>query len=263
MDLLKRELAPLTEKAWEEIDARAEEVFETQLTGRKTVHLEGPKGLDYNVISKGKLGIIKGDKDEVRSSEYKVTPLIETRYTFELNRWEMDNLERGSKDVDLGPLEDAVKKMAKFEDNAVYNGFASGNIKGMMEMAKKSLSFGSDDSSIMGSITEGMIMLQEAYADKPYSLIVGKEAYEKIQSQVKGYPLIRRIEEVTGSEVVFSDEIEGALLIPYDHDDLELTIGQDFAIGFEEHDSKNVKLFITESLMFRVLDPDIIVKYTM
>jgi len=262
MDLLKRELAPLTEKAWEEIDARAEEVFDTQLTGRKAVHVEGPNGLEYNVISKGKLGIIKGDKGEVRSSEYKVTPLIETRYTFELNRWEMDNLERGAKDVDLGPLENAVKKMAEFEDNAVYNGFTGGNIKGMMEMAKKSLPFGSDDSSIMGSITEGMIMLQEAYADKPYTLIVGKEVYEKIQRQVKGYPLIRRIEEVTGSEVIFSNEIKGAILVPYDHDDLELTIGQGFAIGFEEHDNKNVKLFITESFMFRVLDPDIIVKYT-
>ncbi len=262
MDLLKRDLAPLTEKAWEEIDARAAEVFKTQLTARKSVHVEGPKGIDYNAISEGKLGVIKGNKNEVRSSKYQVTPLVEARYTFELNRWEMDNLERGAKDVDLGPLEEAVEKMAEFEDNAVYNGFKAGNIKGLMEHAKKSLSFGKDDSSIMDAITEGIIMLQDVYADKPYSLIVGKEAYSRLQKQVKGYPLIRRIEELIGSEVVFSEEIEGALLIPYDHDDLELTIGQDFSIGYEQHDSKTVKLFITESLMFRVIDPEIIVKYT-
>ena len=262
MDLLKRDLAPLTEKAWEEIDDRAAEVFKTQLTARKSVHVEGPKGIDFNAISEGKLGIIKGNKDEVRSSKYKVTPLLEARYTFELNRWEMDNLERGAKDVDLGPLEEAVEKMAEFEDNAVYNGFEAGNIKGLIKNEKKSLSFGKDDSSIMDSITEGMIMLQDVYADKPYSLIVGKEAYSRLQKQVKGYPLIRRVEELIGSEVVFSEEIEGALLIPYDHDDLELTIGQDFSIGYEEHDSKNVQLFISESFMFRVIDPEIIVKYT-
>lgn len=262
MDLLKRELAPLTEKAWEEIDDRAAEVFKTQLTARKSVHVEGPKGIDFNAISEGRLGVIKGDKDEVRSSKYKVTPLLEARYTFELNRWEMDNLERGAKDVDLGPLEEAVEKIAEFEDNAVYNGFKAGNIKGLMEHAKKSLSFGKDDTSIMDAIIEGIIMLQDGYADKPYSLIVGKDAYLRLQKQVKGYPLIRRVEELIGSEVVFSEEIEGALLIPYDHDDLELTIGQDFSIGYEEHDSKTVKLFISESFMFRVIDPEIIVKFT-
>jgi uncharacterized linocin/CFP29 family protein len=262
MDLLKRELAPLTENAWEEIDSRAAEVFKTQLSARKAVHVEGPKGLDYNAISEGKLGVIKGNKDEVRSSQYKVTPLVEARYTFELNRWEMDNLERGAKDVDLGPLEKAVEKMAEFEDNAIYNGFEGGNIKGLLEQAKKSLSFGQDESSIMDAITEGIIMLQDAYADKPYTLIVGKEAYSRLQKQIKGYPLIRRVEDLIGSEVIFSEEIEGALLIPFDHDDIELTLGQDFSIGYEEHDSKNVKLFISESFMFRVLDPEIIVKYT-
>jgi uncharacterized linocin/CFP29 family protein len=262
MDLLKRELAPLTENAWEEIDSRAAEVFKTQLSARKAVHVEGPKGLDYNAISEGKLGVIKGNKDEVRSSQYKVTPLVEARYTFELNRWEMDNLERGAKDVDLGPLEKAVEKMAEFEDNAIYNGFEGGNIKGLLEQAKKSLSFGQDESSIMDAITEGIIMLQDAYADKPYTLIVGKEAYSRLQKQIKGYPLIRRVEDLIGTEVIFSEEIEGALLIPFDHDDIELTLGQDFSIGYEEHDSKNVKLFISESFMFRVLDPEIIVKYT-
>src|SRR6056297_3836276 len=205
MDLLKRELAPLTEKAWEEIDARAEEVFDTQLTGRKAVHVEGPNGLEYNVISKGKLGIIKGDKGEVRSSEYKVTPLIESRYTFELNRWEMDNLERGAKDVDLGPLEKAVEKMAKFEDEAVYNGFKAGEIKGLTEQAKKSLSFGKDESSIIDAVSEGMILLQEAYADKPYDLILGKEAYSRVQKQVQGYPLNKRIEELIGGQIIFSE----------------------------------------------------------
>lgn len=262
MDLLKRELAPLTENAWKEIDSRAAEVFKTQLSARKAVHVEGPKGLDYNAISEGKLGVIKGNKDEVRSSQYKVTPLVEARYTFELNRWEMDNLERGAKDVDLGPLEEAVEKMAEFEDNAIYNGFKGGNIKGLLEQAKKSLSFGQDESSIMDAITEGIIMLQDAYADKPYSLIVGKEAYSRLQKQIKGYPLIRRVEDLIETEVIYSEEIEGALLIPFDHDDIELTLGQDFSIGYEEHDSKNVKLFISESFMFRVIDPEIIVKYT-
>ena len=262
MDLLKRDLAPLTQQAWQEIDSRAEEVFRTQLSARKSVHVEGPHGLEYNAISEGRLGIIKGDKNEVRSSRYKVTPLVEARYTFELDRWELDNLERGAKDVELGPLEDAVEKMAKFEDEAVYNGFKGGEIKGLTEQAKKSLSFGKDESSIIDAVSEGMILLQEAYADKPYDLILGKEAYSRVQKQVQGYPLNKRIEELIGGQIIFSEEIDGALLIPHDHEDLELTIGQDFSIGYEEHNDQKVRLFISESLMFRTLDPEIIVKFT-
>ncbi|MDZ7671284.1 MAG: family 1 encapsulin nanocompartment shell protein [Halanaerobiales bacterium] len=262
MDLLKRNLAPITENAWEEIDSRAAEVFRTQLSARRSVHVDGPHGLDYNAISEGRLGIIKGEQDEVRSSRYKVTPLVEARYTFELDRWELDNLERGTKDVDLGPLENAVEKMAKFEDEAIYNGFKGGEIKGLTEQAKKSISFGEDEGSIVNAVSEGMLLLQESYADKPYDLILGKEAYSRVQKQAHGYPLNRRIEEIIGGQIIFSEEIKGALLIPHNHEDLELTIGQDFSIGYEEHDDKKVRLFISESFMFRTLDPEIIVKYT-
>ena len=52
-----------------------------------------------------------------------------------------------------------------------------------------------------------------------------------------------------------------AFLMPYDHEDIELTIGQDFSIGYENHDDKKIKLFITESLTFRVLDEKLIVKF--
>ena len=53
-----------------------------------------------------------------------------------------------------------------------------------------------------------------------------------------------------------------AFLVPYDHDDLELTIGQDFSIGYEAHDTKEVTLFLTESFTFRVLDGSLIVPFT-
>ncbi len=64
-----------------------------------------------------------------------------------------------------------------------------------------------------------------------------------------------------GGKVLYSPVADGAFMIPYDHEDLELTIGQDFAIGYESHDSKTVTLFITESFTFRVLDGNIICKF--
>jgi uncharacterized linocin/CFP29 family protein len=45
--------------------------------------------------------------------------LVETRITFELSRWELDNLLRGAKDIELDALEDAAKEIARFEDDVI------------------------------------------------------------------------------------------------------------------------------------------------
>lgn len=124
--MLKRSLAPLSREVWEEIDSRAEEVLKTHLSARKVIKVNGPKGWDYNALPKGRLDSIQEGSGEVCSGLYSVQPLLETRISFELNRWEMDNILRGAKDIDLEPLEEAAHKIAMFEENAVYNGYQDG-----------------------------------------------------------------------------------------------------------------------------------------
>jgi uncharacterized linocin/CFP29 family protein len=41
--------------------------------------------------------------------------------------------------------------------------------------------------------------------------------------------------------------------------DLELTVGQDFSIGYHHHNSEEIFLFLTESFTFRVIAPEAIV----
>lgn len=263
MDMLKKELAPLTDKAWDEINDRAREALKTQLSARKVLHVNGPNGWDYNVLTEGRLTNIEDNGKGVNSGIYQVKPLTEARVVFELNRWELDNIERGAKDIDLGPLEEAVSKIAEFEDNTVFNGLESSNIKGLKTEAVNNLQLGQDSSEIIANILEGKILLNNALAETPYSLIVGKDAWKIIQTKTEGYPLHRRIEHLIDGEIIFSKVIDGAFLIPFDHADLELTIGKDYAVGYENHDSKNVKLFITVSFTFRILDPEIIVSYSL
>jgi uncharacterized linocin/CFP29 family protein len=54
--------------------------------------------------------------------------------------------------------------------------------------------------------------------------------------------------------------VDDAFLISLRGGDLELTLGQDFSIGYEAHDGKTVRLFLTESFTFRVLDPSVILR---
>lgn len=262
MDILKRELAPLSENAWKEIDSRAEKILKSYLSGRKTVNVIGPKGLDYTVISEGRLDLIDETNEDVEKGIYKVKPLVETRVRFKLNLWEMDNIARGAKDIDLDNLDEAVKKIALFEENAIYNGYKSGNITGLTESSQHQvLSFGNNGSEIMESISSGMIQLKENFQEGPFSLIVGSEAWKRLNREVSGTPLISRIESLLGSKIIYSTVVKDALLIPYDHDDLELTIGQDFTIGYESSTDQEVTLFLAESFTFRVLDGNIIIQY--
>lgn len=264
MDILKRTMAPLTQAAWDEIDSRAEEVLKSCLTARKAVSVIGPKGWDYTVVSEGRLNTINKVKGGVSTGVYKVQPLLEARVDFSLSRWEMDNITRGAKDIDLANLEEAAKKIAEFEEKAVYNGFDAGSIKGLDCInASEKIPFGEEDSAIMNAISKGLVALRENFEEGPFVLIVGEVAYNRLNSSSKGYPLMKRIESLINGQILLSTGLDGAFLIPYDNENFELTIGQDFAIGYESYNHENVNLFITESFTFRVLDENIIISYSL
>ncbi len=265
MDLLKRELAPLAQEAWNEIDERAVDVLKTHLSARKVVRVEGPKGWDYTSISEGRLDILE-DTDEVavKAGRYKTKALVETRITFSLSRWEMDNILRGARDANLDALEDAMEKMALFEENAVYNSYEKGGIKGLVETAENEpVFFGESGSDIMASLSKAVLVMQDAYQEGPFSLVVGEEGWRRLNTEVQGYPLMKRVKDIIGGEVVFSSVMKGAVMVPYNHEDLELIIGGDFSIGYESHDAENVNLFVAESFTFRVLDPSLVVPFTL
>lgn len=261
MDILKRQMAPLTKQAWHEIDERATAVLKSFLTARKVVHVDGPKGLNHTVVPEGRLSILD-DQDQVRSGIYQVRPLVETRTSFTLDRWEMDNLARGARDVKLDALEEAAKKAAMFEERAIFNGYQQGNIDGLAPAAAESMEFGDDSQKTMDAISKGVLYLKDNFVTSPLTLVAGEKAWHQINSETGVYPLAKRITNLIGGEIHFSPAVEGALLLPYDHEDLEMTLGMDFSIGYESHDSQTVRLFIAESFTFRVLDPSLIVKFT-
>ncbi|MEA4859678.1 MAG: family 1 encapsulin nanocompartment shell protein [Sphaerochaeta sp.] len=260
MDMFKRELAPLSADAWAEIENRAKEVLLSRLTARKVVDVEGPKGLDFTVISEGRLTLV--DDGDVKAGTYNALPLTEARIRFSLNKWELDNLARGAKDIDFDTLDAALEKLALFEEQAIYNGYAKGKIKGLKESsAHKALTFGKEANDILASLAEGLLLLKKSYIHGPYTLVVGKDIWMTLNQATLGMSLLERVEQMLGSKVVLATSVEGALLVPYNSENLELTIGQDFALGYESHDTKEVTLFATESFTFRVLEPKAIVVY--
>ncbi|HKL47564.1 MAG TPA: family 1 encapsulin nanocompartment shell protein [Candidatus Izemoplasmatales bacterium] len=261
MDIFKRNLAPISDQAWEEVDERAEEVINAQLTTRKSLKVNGPFGLSYTSIPTGRLDLIENNSSKVKLGIYNNKSLLETRISFELSKWELDNLLRGAKDIELDALEDAAKVIARFEDDVIYNGSKNAGIAGLMQEAGIEKNIKLDSQEILSGISEALIDLKNAFVGGPFNFVVSRKVYNAL-NKVHGSKLLRMIvEEMIGGHVIVSEMITGGLLLPVEHDDLEFTIGQEYTIGYESHTDDMVKLFIMNSFTLRVLDDQILVKF--
>ncbi len=259
--MLYREIAPISSEAWTEIDERASQVLKTYLSARKAVRVNGPMGLDFNVVTEGRLNKIQ-NQDGVDFGIYEVQPLVESRVEFDLDRWELDNIARGAKDISFEPLEYAMKEIALFEDAVIFKGLDSAGIRGLdKSKTSKDIPFGKNATDILDAVISGTIELRKAFAETPFVLIVNNEIYRRILLADSAYPLIKKITDLIGGKIIYSHSADGGYLLPFNNENFELTIGRDFSIGYQSHDDERVKFFATESFTFRVLDPSLLVKF--
>jgi uncharacterized linocin/CFP29 family protein len=255
-----RNLAPIDKNVWEQIDERAKEVLVSTLTARKAVHVAGPFGAGHTAYNHGRLGDVT-KKEDVAFASYEVTPLVESRIEFKLNRWELDNAIRGDKNIDFTNLEEAVKKSALFEENAIYAGLKEGSIRGLLEVKSEVIKLGNTASEIKKAVAEGVIKLKKAFAHGAMDLIVSEEIYTRFWSVESSYPLLESIEKLIGGKVVSSEVMTGAILIPHDDENLSLILGEDFSLGYQEHDNNEITFYVKESFTFQILDENLVVRF--
>ncbi|MFO8021471.1 MAG: family 1 encapsulin nanocompartment shell protein [Perlabentimonas sp.] len=263
MDILRKSLAPISDKAWEEINDEAKDTLKTALSARKFIDIEGPKGFDFAAVPNGRLDVPKNQgKNSVHYGIHSVMPLVEARIPFELNIWELDNISRGNEDVDLDNLVEAAKKIAQFEDEAIFKGFKPAHIDGLLNISEhKELQLTGNYEKLVNLISQAIISFREEGIEGSYSLVVGHELYKYINSYNMDYPLRKHIESIINGKIILSDYIENAILVANRGGDFRLTLGQDFSIGYESHNQQKVQLYLTESFTFQVLDPAAVIVF--
>ncbi|MFW5805974.1 MAG: family 1 encapsulin nanocompartment shell protein [Bacteroidales bacterium] len=261
MDILRKSFAPISARAWEEINEEAKDILMASLTARKVVGVEGPKGIDTASVSLGELDVPANQKrSDVQYGVHKVLPLLEIRMPFSLNIWELDNISRGSETFDLDKLGDAAKKLAAFEENAIYNGFDKAGIEGLLKASEHpALKLGNNVDKLMDTVVKGMLMFKDEGIEDDVNLVVSNDLYTKINSQSKGYPLRKHLLDTIGGKIIPSDVVKGGLMLANDEEAFRMTLGSDISIGYEDHDRKEVHLYLTESFTFRVIDPAAII----
>ena len=99
MNNLKRELAPISTAAWQEIDAEATRVLKLKLAGRKLVDFDRPHGPAAAAVNTGRREpLSSAPVADIEASRRQVLPLVELRSYFAVSREEMGGVERGSED---------------------------------------------------------------------------------------------------------------------------------------------------------------------
>ncbi|HWF61259.1 MAG TPA: family 1 encapsulin nanocompartment shell protein, partial [Nitrospira sp.] len=111
MNNLHRELAPISDKAWAQIEEEASRTLKRHLAARRVVDMQGPKGLDLSAVGTGHLHQIQAPGDGIQAAQREANALVELRVPFELTRQAIDDVERGATDSDWLPLKDAARKI--------------------------------------------------------------------------------------------------------------------------------------------------------
>src|SRR5215472_11856545 len=96
MNNLHRELAPISDAAWAQIDEEAARTLKRYIAGRRVIDVHGPAGTSLSAVGTGHLHNMTAAADGIIARQREVKPLVELRVPFELDRQMIDDVERGA-----------------------------------------------------------------------------------------------------------------------------------------------------------------------
>jgi uncharacterized linocin/CFP29 family protein len=253
MNNLHRELAPISDAAWADLEAEARRTFSRLVAARRVVDVIGPTGPTLSAVGTGHLRPLEEPAGGVIVRERQVRPVIELRAPFTVTREAVDDVERGAKDSDWQPVKDAAKQIAFAEDRTIFEGSGPAQILGIAPSSSNArLSLPADVRQTPVAVAKAMSALRLAGVDGPYSLLLSDDAYVAVAETTDyGYPIRDHIKRLLGDgEIIWAPALDGALLVSTRGGDYELHLGQDLSIGYQSHDDDHIKLYFQESLTF-------------
>ncbi|MGO4331840.1 family 1 encapsulin nanocompartment shell protein [Cupriavidus sp. 2TAF22] len=255
MNNLRRELAPISEGAWEQIEQEASRTLKRYFAARRVVDLVGPKGLGFSAVGTGQVRQIESPGDGIEAVQRDVRALVELRVPFDLSRLEMDSVERGSSNPDLQPLKDAARKLAHAEDRIVFEGYAAAGIQGISQGASNvAQALPPDVGGYPAAVAQALDQLRRAGVDGPYRLLLGDKPFTDVGGATdNGYPVLRDLRQLVDGEIIWAPAMEGGMVLTGRGGDFELHIGQDVSIGYLDHSEATIRLYLQETLTFLML----------
>jgi uncharacterized linocin/CFP29 family protein len=264
MNNLHRELAPISDAAWGQIEEETSRTIKRYLAGRRVVDVQGPGGIALSAIGTGHVRNVATPGDGVLARQREVKPLIELRVPFELDRQQIDDVERGADDSDWQPAKDAARLLAFAEDRAIFEGYAAAGIGGIRKgTSNPVMTLPTDVRAYPDVVAKALSQLRLVGVNGPYSVLLGADAYTALsETSDHGYPVLQHIKSLVDGEIIWAPAIAGAFVLTTRGGDFGLYIGEDVSIGYLSHNDKTVRLYLEETFTFLLLTTEASVALT-
>src|ERR1700720_2829935 len=215
MNNLHRELAPISDGAWAQIEQEAARTLKRYLAGRRVVDVKEPGGVMLAAVGTGHLHNIEAPGEGIVARQREVKSVVELRVPFELERHAIDDVERGAYDSDWQPLKDAAKRIAFAEDRAIFEAYAAAGIQGIREGTSNPVRvLPSDVLKYPDAIAEALSQLRLVGVNGPYSVVMGADAYTALsETSDHGYPVIQHIQRLVNEEIIWAPAIAGVFVL--------------------------------------------------
>jgi len=260
MDHLYRDLAPLSDRAWQAVSDEAKTRLVPYLGARRLIDFEGPLGWEYSATNLGRTETLaEGMYDGVRARQRRVLPLVELRAAFSLARSELEDIDRGASDADFNDLERAARQIALSENQAVFHGFAAGGIGGIVQATSNDVVILDDDfEHYPASVARAVNVLRTAGIDGPYGLALSPAEHTGVIETTEdgGYLVFDHLRRILDGPIVWTPGLAFAAVLSLRGGDFRMECGQDLSVGYLAHDAENVQLYLELTFSFRVTEPD-------
>ena len=255
MNNLHRELAPISEAAWAQIEEETSRTVKRYLAGRRVADVHGPSGTALSAVGTGHRHSIEAPGPGVIAQQREAQSLVELCVPFELDRKMIDDVERGANDSDWQPAKEAAKKLAFAEDRAIFEGYAAAGIVGIRQgTSNPRKSLPADVRKYPEAFAQALNQLRLAGVNGPYSILLGAEAYTELaETSDNGYPVLEHVKRLVEGKIIWAPAIEGAIVVSMRGGDFDLHLGQDVSIGYLSHTDVHVRLYLQETFTFLFL----------
>jgi uncharacterized linocin/CFP29 family protein len=255
MNNLHRELAPVSDAAWAQIEEETSRTLKRYLAARRVVDVQGPAGTAVSSVGTGHLRNIAAPRDGIVARQREVKALVELRAPFDLDRQTIDDVDRGANDSDWQPAKEGARLIAFAEDGAVFEGYAAAGIEGIRQgTSNPPMTLPADVREYPEAIAQGLSQLRLVGVNGPYAVLLSSDAYTALaETSDHGYPVLEHVKRLVDDKIIWAPAIKGAFVLTTRGGDFDLRIGQDVSIGYLSHTDTKVRLYLQETFTFLLL----------
>jgi uncharacterized linocin/CFP29 family protein len=258
MDILRREIAPLSAKVWKALDEAVEVVARRTLAARRIATFQGPRGWNHVAEPLGTVTPRKTRDGQAAVSLPDVVLLAEIRVPFTVAWAAVEAFERGAPALDAAAAEAASREVALAEDRLAFYGEPDGI--GFLT-SKDSPRFKAGDwnkpGQAVADVLKAIEKLDGAGIPGPYEIVLSQPRYYAyLKAADDGYPTSRHLKEVLAAVHRSAIVREAGAVFSTRGDDFILTVGGDLSAGYRAHDREAIHLFCVETVAAQVLTPE-------